>query len=432
MPHSKDRVKGRDNVWFSNDLSDLLERNQAWAQARKSKLEYDWLKFRRLRNLCTVKIRNAKSAYFLSETSKNLNNPLKFWKMIKLLTEAKTDTEVPSCIVVDDKKIIDKNEILNSFNNHFIAAGSLYETLHNSVSGSPTACPVDHLLSAQLFNFKTVTVPEVRKALKDLDPKKSSGPDKLEPYFLKIAADLIATPVTYLINLSLATNQVPAIWKSANVLSLHKGGDPANINNYRPISKLSVLTKLMESVISMQLKDYLINNNILNEFQSGFRKQHSTITAVSKVVNDLVKILDNKQGCAALFIDLSKAFDTVDHKILLQRLTLIGLSEHAVGWFNSYLTGRTQRLQVDGLASASLNILKGVPQGSILGPLLFSIYINNLCNNTNNTNYHFYADDTVLYCSGSTLGQAITNLQSAFYILQHNLATLKLVLNSKN
>lgn len=92
--------------------------------------------------------------------------------MIKLLTEAKTDTEVPSCIVVDDKKIIDKNEILNSFNNHFIAAGSLYETLHNSVSGSPTACPVDHLLSAQLFNFKTVTVPEVRKALKDLDPKK--------------------------------------------------------------------------------------------------------------------------------------------------------------------------------------------------------------------------------------------------------------------
>lgn len=89
----------------------------------------------------------------------------------------------------------------------------------------------------------------------------------MEPYFLKIAADLIATPVTYLINLSLATNQVPAIWKSANVFPLHKGGDPANINNYRPISKLSVLTKLMESVISMQLKDYLINNNILNETQ---------------------------------------------------------------------------------------------------------------------------------------------------------------------
>ena len=262
-------------------MSDLLlERNQAWAQARKSKLESDWLKFWHLRNLCTVKIRNAKSAYFLSETSKNLNNPIKFWKTIKLLTEAKTDTEVPSCIVVDDKTIIDKHDIFNSFNNHFIAASSLYETLNNPVSGCPTACSADQLLSAQQFHFKTVTVLEVRKALKELDPKISSGTDKLEPYFLKIAADLIANPVTYLINLSLATNQVPAIWKSANVLPLHKGGDPANMNNYRPISKLSVLAKLMESVISLQLKDYLINNNIPNEFKSGFRKQHSTITAV--------------------------------------------------------------------------------------------------------------------------------------------------------
>lgn len=281
------------------------------------------MKFRRLRNLSTVKIRNAKSAYFLSETSKNLRNFffLKFWKTIKLLTEAKTDTEVPSCIVVDDKKIIDK--ILNCFNNHFIAASSLYETLHNPISSSPTVCPIDQSLSAQPFHFKTVTVPEVRKALRDVDPNKSSGPDKLEPYFLKIAADLIADPVTYLINFSLAMNQVQVIRKSANVLPLHKGGDPANINNYRPISKLSVLAKLMESLISMQLKDYLINNNILNESQSDFRKQHSTITAVSKVVNGLVKILDNKQHYAALFIDLSKAVDTVDHKILLQRLTSI-------------------------------------------------------------------------------------------------------------
>lgn len=137
------------------------------------------MKFRRLRNLCTVKIRNAKSAYFLSETSKNLNNPLKIWKTIKLLTEAKTDTEVTSCIVADDKKIIDKNEILNSFNKHFIAASSLYETLHNPISNSPTVCPVYQSLSAQPFHFKTVTVPEVRKAWKVLDPQKPSGPDDI-------------------------------------------------------------------------------------------------------------------------------------------------------------------------------------------------------------------------------------------------------------
>ena len=129
-----------------------------------------------------------------------------------------------------------------------------------------------------------------------LDPKKPAGPDNVEPFFLKIAADCIAPPLTTLFNLSLSTNTIPKVWKSAYVLPLLKGGEATILNNYRPISKLSVLAKLLERLVSEQVKVFLCKNDILSKHQSGFRKQHSTITATMKVLNDVESILDNKQS----------------------------------------------------------------------------------------------------------------------------------------
>ncbi len=163
--------------------------------------------------------------------------------------------------------------------------------------------------------------------------------------------------------------------------------------------------------------------------QSGFRKNHSTITAVLKVLNDLVRSLDGKHHCACLFIDLTKAFDTVNHNILLDRLRSVGLSDNVVSWFKTYLKGRTQCVQVDGIKSDLLGVGTGVPQGSVLGPLLFIIYINCLDVNINNARFHFYADDTVIYCSAPTKQQALVDLQSTFDIIQARFFTLKLVLN---
>ena len=138
------------------------------------------------------------------------------------------------------------------------------------------------------------------------------------------------------------------------------------LNNNRPISTLSVLNKVLESIESQQLKEFLSTNSILSEFQSAFRKQHSTSTAALKVLNDFIEFLDNKQHCAALFVGLSKAFDTVDHALLLERLCSIGLSDQVVGWFKNYLSDRSQCVRAEGITSSSLNVSKGVPQGSVL------------------------------------------------------------------
>ena len=146
-----------------------------------------------------------------------------------------------------------------------------------------------------------------------------------------------------------------------------------------------MLGKILEGFISNQLKEFLSKNCILNDLQSGFRKKHGTVTATMKVLNDIITAIDEKEHCAALFLDLSKAFDTVDHSVLLQKLVNIGFSSKSVKWFENYLSDRTQSVQADGLSSSCKNIHYGVPQGSILGPILFIVYINNLCCNVTNS-----------------------------------------------
>ena len=429
-PLRKHKIKGRDNPWFSEQLSELIhERDLAWATARKSKNKSDWQHFRYLRNKCVSQIRKAKADFYVNEICDSTNNPSKFWKMIKSLSSGTRDTVLPNTLKLNDEIITEKKSMLDSLNQHFISSGLLFEQemkqdmsqVDYSLSGENVLCDFDLALIAK---------EEVYNALIKLNTKKSSGPDGLDPYFLKIAAEHIAEPLTYIFNLTIETGIIPSVWKSAYVTPLLKGGDRSNPNNYRPISKLSALAKVLEGLISDQLKDFLTANSILNELQSGFRKKHSTVTATMKVLNDLISDIDSKEYCAALFLDLSKAFDTVDHLVLCQRLRDIGMSSKAVMWFGNYLSGRTQSVQVDGVSSKPLLTQNGVPQGSILGPILFTIYINVLCQNVNDAKFHFYADDTILYCSASSLTSAIQKLQSAFNVVQSNLNQLRLVLNS--
>lgn len=211
---------------------------------------------------------------------------------------------------------------------------------------------------------------------------------------------------------------------------LFKGGDQADPNCYRPISILPCLSKVLEKLVNKQLTNYLDVYNILSGVQSGFRSGYGCVTATLKVLNDITSALDAKQCCAAIFIDLAKAFDTVDHSILAVRLGSIGVSGHSLAWFSNYLTDRVQRVKTEQFLSQPLPVTKGVPQGSILAPTLFSIYINNIAFSILDSSIHLYADDTVLYAVGPSPDAVFTSLQDSFFKVQQAFSTLHLLLNT--
>ncbi len=196
-------------------------------------------------------IRKAKSEYFLDKTKKSANAS-KFWKNIKFLTGNRSVSALPNCITKDGIKIVDKLQMFNCFNSHFTESGSLFQTNNYTTVNSEFLNAERHLWTTE-FIFNRITTSDVCSALQNLDVNKSSGPDLIEPLFLKLAANIISQPLSYLFKLSLTTKEIPQIWKSAFVVPLLKGGVPTLLDNYRPISKLCILSKLLESFISKQL-----------------------------------------------------------------------------------------------------------------------------------------------------------------------------------
>ena len=215
---------------------------------------------------------------------------------------------------------------------------------------------------------------------------------------LKIAAGTIAPQLSALFNLSLSTGTVPTAWKLSNVTPVYKAGDLSLTTNYRPISLLSLPSKLLERIVHMKLLSYLQSNSLLSHCQFGFRPFSSTQEAIIFATTDWHKILDMKANVAAMFFDLSKAFDTIPHSGILNALSNVGVSGPLYKWFSSYLSNRQQCVVLEGHSSSPANISSGVPQGSILGPLLFILYMDSINDvPLSQDSKLLYADDILLY-----------------------------------
>ena len=235
--------------------------------------------------------------------------------------------------------------------------------------------------------------------------KKATGLDRILARLLKDSAAVTTQTITFLVNLSLTTGIVPDEWKQARVVPLHKSGGQEVMDNYRPISILPVISKRAEKAVNVQLQQYLHHHGLLNAFQSGFRRHHSTLTAVTYFCHSIRRSTDAGKLTWALFIDLKKAFDTVPHDDLICKLRRFGLEEYSLAWMASYLTNRSQAVCVGDELSSPMPVLSGVPQGSILGPVLFTLYINDLPSCIQFSNIMMYADDTVFYLSSSSTSE---------------------------
>ena len=246
------------------------------------------------------------------------------------------------------------------------------------------------------FSFKSVNKLDIHRIINNLSSKNSSGHDEISSVLLKKLGNILSSPITTIINQSLKSGIFPDNLKIAKISPIFKKGDHHQIENYRPISLLPTISKIFEKVVFIQLYDFFSENNFLYPSQYGFRKKHSTELAALETVDILLNKLDNKQTPAAIFIDLSKAFDTIDHQILLNKLSYYGIKNTALKWFTNYLFARSQYVEINSQKSSKIKISTGIPQGSILGPLLFIIYINDFIKCSDLFKFILYADDTTL------------------------------------
>lgn len=386
IPRCKIRTQ-RNTPWLNKELKRLVsKKNRYYKKSRRTGCQRLWMKYKQIRNSLVSELRKAKKDYLDNALSDNLN-PQRGWAALRQFTKA-FDSYPP---VLNHNSISAENNIdkANLFNNYF---GSCF------VSDSTTSPAASYDISSTL-DIWAIIPSEVVKVLKVLPNKSSSGPDGISSIMLKNTADSLACPLSFIFNLSLKTSTVPSAWKVSNVVPLHKKGDRCSVSNYRPISLQPIVSKVMERLIHARLMEHLSDNDILSPHQFGFRPQFSTGEALLSVTGDWFEVLDKHCEVSTLFFDLTKAFDSIPHSVVLQKLHSVGLSNSLCSWFNSYLCNRYQQVVIDGATSQRILVTSGVPQGSVLGPVLFLVAINDLTHLTFSlgTKLALFADDIVLY-----------------------------------
>ena len=352
--------------------------------------------YKKYRNQISNLIRFSKKNYYSKEIIENKNNGNKMFKIMNEIvlnkkTVEKTD-KIVLCINGQEKRnSLDVAEIMNDYfinisseitNNLVITNGSYLDTMvHNQ-------CP--------LFNFQMCNSAEVIDIIDNINKKAAVGLDNISCKFLKIYKNLIGPKVSSLINDIFSTSIFPRNMKTSKVIFIYKSGSRTEMSNYRPISILNSISKVIESVMNVQLKNFLIENNLINSNQFGFMPKSSTTSAIIHYLDYIYSGLDSGKFVSSIFIDVKKAFDTVDHQILIEKLKFYSLSNQAINLIKSYLIDRIQYGSVDGGISQPRTIISGVPQGGILSTLLFIIFINDIFNLFLYGSMQMYADDAVI------------------------------------
>ena len=428
-PMKKMKVKGISIPWMTAELSRAMQdRDYHLKKAQKTQSQHHWSSYRKLRCFVNKAVRECKSKYYESLIKENKNNPSGLWKTLNELTSRNTHSSAPTSIISDGVETKNSQSISSLFNTFFTSIGkTLANTIKQRLSSNIFSC-IQLPQFNSTFEFKEIDVASVFKQLSTLKTNKSTGLDGISARLLKDAAAIIAPTLTDIFNQSLKSSIFPKIWKDGKVTPIFKSGDRSNMSNYRPITVLPILSKILERFVHTQIYSYLSENKILSQSQFGFRPKLSTSTALAFFTDTILDNADNGLITASVFLDFSKAFDTVDHAILLCKLKSFGLDNNSLNWFESYLTNRQQKTSINNTLSSSLPVSVGVPQGSILGPLLFIIYINDMPNIVKHCKIILYADDTLLYYSSNSVKDielcVNEDLHSICKWLDENLLTL--------
>jgi hypothetical protein len=339
---------------------------------------------------------------------------------------------------IGDKITTCPTEITEKLNRHFI---STVEELvkQNSNNNSYSNLEINHCPNTVFIN--PVTEEEVAKLSKNLEDKATAGYDDIPESLVKHCIQLIKKPLAHIYNASFNSGVFPDEWKTVKLKPLYKKGDRHDMNNYRPISIISVFAKLLERVMYNRLKYFFHKHNIFTEAQNGFRKGKCIETATQALIERIQEALDKRMYTIGIFIDLSKAYDVLNHELLLEKLSYYGVRGTANLWFRSYLTNRRQSIEINQSDSRNvlvnryrsllMEIKQGVPHGSVLGPLLFLLYINDLPLNIHGANLVMFADDVSMLITDSEIGVLQGNINRVTTQLELWFNKNNLVINLK-
>lgn len=406
-PLRKFTAKRKSAPWFDDELkTSMTQRDNFKALAVQTKDPVDWVNYKTSRNRVTKLNRLKKKTYFENKLLEHKNNGRKLWATCNsILGRHKPNS--PSCIEEKGVYLTKPSEVANYFNNFFIDKVSglrskmklCEEDMRNTV-----------LIKERIMNgknctlaLKAVSINEVKELLKSVKSDTQFGLDNIDGRMVKIMAEYIALPVCHILNCSIREGVFPHAWRVAKVIPIIKDSKSAfNGSNCRPISILPVLSKILERIIFDQILTYFTKNGLDSKHQHAYKAGHSTATALAHMTDDWLGHIDNKKIVGAVLIDFSSAFDVIDHKLLLSKLCAYGFNANATNWLKSYLFSRRQCVYFNGHFSAVKHLECGIPQGSCLGPLLFSIFTNDLPLALNEASMTMYADDSTVYAASNS------------------------------
>ena len=385
--------------WFNAHLRYLVStKNKLFRRAARTCTPEHWATYRVARNKCNNAIKAAKAKYVKKQASA-LSDPscpsATWWRIARELSGFKQHctNAIPPLSTSTGDIVVDNNSKAEMFNEVFINQNTALK--HDSFPIGPSRVP-------STFSINRVSCFDVSKVISSLPNKLSAGVDGISYRLLKEAGQGLILPLTTLFNRSIELGQIPDEWKAAIITPVFKGGrkDRTAPTNYRPIALTSCVARVLEKIVNKQLLQYLRNKSLLFQHQSGFLPKHSTVTQLCFLLHQWRTALDNGEHIQTAFLDLSKAYDRVPIPALLSKLSNVGISSNSLQWFSSFLTDRTQCVKVDSVQSTWRKPKSGIPQGTVLGPTLFLVFINDLPD-TLQTQASIFADDTTIYSSGT-------------------------------